>query len=471
MLSELLLQYRRPELITWVYLSSLLSMGLFFVFHRLWSVRNLDVLLLIALAPGMVMVHEGRKLNDQQSPVALVGDTAVTTTPAFKGQTLTALRADPPNELPSTNAAAPRGDLEQWGFIWLLGVSLLILVRLLLDPTMVRRPLLDPNLSQGGMLFITISLLVFLLANVVTTTPIDQRATGPKLGPGYPLLDLIPTLPTTPDAMQSAPSIERQSPLVAHAMLARVMAIAAQMSVVLGVILIGYRHFNNFKAGVGAAAFYLLVPYTAQMTGRVDHVLPSALLVWAVLLYRRPLFSGILVSLAAGLVYYPLFLLPLWISFYWPRGRARFIGGVVGTLALLTGGLALFGDGSFIDNLQKMYGLVFPRMQPQDFEGVWGLGWSPHWRLPVIVAFMMLCTALIFWPAQKNLGTLLSCSAAVMVAAQFWHGFGGGLYVAWYLPLLLLTVFRPNLEDRVALKVLSDPGMRRRVAQPELGAA
>jgi hypothetical protein len=42
----------------------------------------------------------------------------------------------------------------------------------------------------------------------------------------------------------------------------------------------------------------------------------------------------------------------------------------------------------------------------------------------------------------------------VMVAAQFWHGSSGGLYIAWFLPLLLLTIFRPNLQDRVATKVV-----------------
>jgi hypothetical protein len=55
----------------------------------------------------------------------------------------------------------------------------------------------------------------------------------------------------------------------------------------------------------------------------------------------------------------------------------------------------------------------------------------------------------------------MSCSAALMVAAQFWHGFGGGLFVAWFLPLLLLTIFRPNLEDRVALKVIGNSSGRR----------
>jgi hypothetical protein len=38
-----------------------------------------------------------------------------------------------------------------------------------------------------------------------------------------------------------------------------------------------------------------------------------------------------------------------------------------------------------------------------------------------------------------------------MIGAQFWHAHGGGIYVAWYLPLLLLTIHRPNLEDRVAV--------------------
>jgi hypothetical protein len=31
---------------------------------------------------------------------------------------------------------------------------------------------------------------------------------------------------------------------------------------------------------------------------------------------------------------------------------------------------------------------------------------------------------------------------------QFWYADQGGVYVLWYLPLLLLLVFRPNLSDR-----------------------
>ncbi|MGW8257516.1 MAG: hypothetical protein ACWGMZ_08535, partial [Thermoguttaceae bacterium] len=88
--------------------------------------------------------------------------------------------------------------------------------------------------------------------------------------------------------------------------------------------------------------------------------------------------------------------------------------------------------------------------------------WQFHedvFRLPVMVAYGALCCSLALWPPQKNLGTLLSCSAAVMLGSQFWHANDGGLYIAWYMPLLILTIFRPNLEDRVALSAVRD--MRR----------
>ena len=120
--------------------------------------------------------------------------------------------------------------------------------------------------------------------------------------------------------------------------------------------------------------------------------------------------------------------------------------------------LALTAD-DFGAQIQRMFGLWLPFLD--GLEGVWGLGWHPIFRLPVLAAFIAFSGLFAFWPAQKNLGSLMSCSAAVMVAAQFWHGYGGGLYMAWYLPMLLLTIFRPNLEDRVALVVLGEGWLRR----------
>ncbi len=227
------------------------------------------------------------------------------------------------------------------------------------------------------------------------------------------------------------------------------------LSVVLGLVFIGYRHFDNIKTGIAAALLYLLLPYTAELIGFMRHVLPAAPLVWAILSYRRPMIAGMFIGLAIGLTYYPIFLLPLWLSFYWQRGVVRFIGGMIPTLAILVGVLYITNQPGFIADVKQMFGLTIPQMAEQNFEGFWGLNLlNPVYRIPVLAACIALAGTMAIWPAQKNLGTLMSCSAAVMLATQFWNAHQGGLFMAWYLPLLLLTVFRPNLEDRVALSVL-----------------
>jgi hypothetical protein len=201
-------------------------------------------------------------------------------------------------------------------------------------------------------------------------------------------------------------------------------------------------------------------------------VLPAAFLVWAIALYRRPILAGLFIGLAAGMIYYPLFLLPLWISFYWQRGLWRFCLGLVVTVSLLVGLLALNANdlGMFAHDLKEMFGLWWPITE--NLEGFWRIpGISPEYRLPVLALFVVLSGSFALWPAQKNLGTLMSCTAALMLGAQFWHAHGGGLFMAWYLPLLLLTVFRPNLEDRIALSVLGEGWLPRRGASTTTKAA
>ena len=121
----------------------------------------------------------------------------------------------------------------------------------------------------------------------------------------------------------------------------------------------------------------------------------------------------------------------------------------------------------FSADIRQMFGWVFPRVT--NLKGFWGLSINdPVYRIPVLAVFVAMCLTLMIWPAQKNLGTLMSCSAAVMLGIQFWHALGGGQLLGWYLPLALLTIFRPNLEDRVALSVLSSWSFAKR--KPNLTA-
>ncbi len=421
---------------TWVYLSSLMIVGIYFQFRRFWSVRNLDLLALIAFSPGLLLVA-----RVQHMP---------------------------------------------WGYVWLFSVGGFFLVRLLMDPLMVRRPLLEPNLSASGLTFTGVALLVFLSANVLTGKVIEQAAEPVEpipaaASPDQPIEQEEPAVEDAPPAhsgpgypvflwfadFADAEPDETASPEQAHRELVRTMAtravaIVAHLILMLGLVLIGYRHFDNVQTGVAVASLYLLLPYTAGMPHRIDHVVPAALLTWAVVAYRRPGIAGVLLGLAAGLIYYPLFLLPLWCAFYWRRGLVRFVVGVSLALGGLTALLMLCPAelGPFDEQVKLMYGWLNPL--DAKLVGFWE-SHEPVFRLPVLAAFVVLCAGLALWPAQKNLGTLLSCSAAVMLGTQFWHANQGGLQMAWYLPLLLLTVFRPNLEDRVAVTaVLENWALRRR---------
>ncbi len=477
-MSEFLFQYHRVNPTTWVYLSSLLMLGLYFKFGRFWSVRNLDLVILILLAPGLLLAQYG-------------GESAVEARrlEVLEQQRLREEASEAvPDAVFKARALLQRShEIERLGYLWLFAVGGAILLRLLLDPTMVRRPLLEPNLTSGGLTFIGCSLFVFLMANVWMSEPatldrLDEAArerladkdtplaAGGVLrrGPGYALLNLIPSIPTNPLVAEnwfpagSRPVGSEFMPTRGQRIVAKLIAILCHFFVILGIIGIGYWHFGNTKTGIGVATLYLMLPYTAQMTGHIDHVIPAALLVWAVLCYRRPLSSGFFLGLATSLIYYPLFLLPLWISFYWQKGLMRFLIGLLATLTAMATALVFIPQASYLENLQQMFGLWLPKQE--GLEGIWRLGWNPVYRIPVLAAFVALSGTLAIWPPQKNLGTLLSCSAAVMVAAQFWHGFGGGLYIGWYLPLMLLTIFRPNLEDRVAIAVLDEGWPPRRLA-------
>jgi hypothetical protein len=413
--------------------------ALYFKFNRILSVRNLDLLALIALAPALLMVQYGR------------------------------VHAIP--------------NIQHAGYIWLFAVSGLFLLRLLLDPAMVRRPLLEPNLSVGGLTFLGISLFVFLMANVVVGTPdasdvagsqraadlVDRKVPNDELsslrthGPAFPLLYVLPQISTQSvlgdKGLQDAPvetseTNPASSAELRHVVTARVMAILSQLAIVIGVVFVSMRHFDNVRTGIGVAAIYLLLPYTAMWTGSVTHALPGALLVWAIVFYRWPFLAGVMIGLAFGTIYCPMFLLPLWISFYWERGLARFLIGLVVSvgLVMLAAALTSIDMKMYLAGLRQMFELA--PQEVANLSGVWGKYWQPIYRYPIIAGQVGLSLSMAIWPAQKNLGTLIACTAALMLGTQFWHAYSGGLALAWYLPLLLLTIFRPNLEDRVAVAVV-----------------
>lgn len=511
--------YERIAPTTWVYLSSLLLLALFFKFNRFWSVRNLDLFLIILLAPGLLMIEGGRTWVHNHPAAAIIHaeDLNAPDDPAVDG--LNPSNGDfsnetgeevPPNggvsqdtaprpvefnesnqdPVAATDGAAQTGATpnlkapgfvwQRWGYYWLFVIGGLMMIRMLIDHGFRRRPQLEPNLAIGGMVFFGCSLMMFLFANIVTSEPNNEDLSGAqnavkllqrkaaeesdteqlrRRGPGYTLFNLFPIIPSFESGeaiLETDADTPTTTNMSRYIIAAKSLAITSQVLIVLGLVLFCHYNYNSFNAGVATATIYLMLPYTAIFTGHVLHVLPAALILWAMVCFRLPLLAGVLVGLATSVSYYPIFLLPLWASFYWERGVGRFMIGVLISISVCVGGL-LFTSvdmSDFLMQVRAMFGFWWPMMD--GLEGIWSLGWNQWWRVPLVVAFVLFCVSFVAWPVEKNIGTLVSYSAAIMLAVQFWHGFYGGIYMAWYLPMVLLIVFRPNLDGRVALAELGE---------------
>jgi len=57
--------YERINETTWMYVSTFLILSFFFKFNRAWSIRNLDLFLIILLAPGLLLIQSGRVEHGQ----------------------------------------------------------------------------------------------------------------------------------------------------------------------------------------------------------------------------------------------------------------------------------------------------------------------------------------------------------------------------------------------------------------------
>jgi hypothetical protein len=438
LLASIFYDFNLPNPTTWFYFSFLLAVALFFKFGRFLSVRNWDVVSVFLLVPGLLLLQEART-NSAVAVAKLVGQGTQALPQAgtgLSGIRVASAAVDP-------DLGTPR--LLRFGYAWLLIGSGYLLIRCLLDLTLVRRPALSPNLTLGGLGWLSGALFVCLVAVAVRNPP--GAGSDPVGKTGAPM-DLAQREATKLVAMDTPAGSATE--LKMRFWVERGLAMLCHLAIVAGLIFVGCRHFQDAPAGMAAATFYLMLPYTGLHIGQLHHVWPMALLVWALALYRLPTVAGLLLGLAAGTEYFPALVFPLWFSFYWRRGAGRFgvAFGLSAALCLAVTALMLWFEGKLEQTIQSALALSDwqPWKEPST-EGFWlGIHWA--YRIPVFIAYLAFLITTAFWPAPKNLAHVIALSAAVLIGMQFWYADQGGVYVLWYLPLLLLMVFRPNLSDR-----------------------
>ena len=273
-----------PEV--WLFLSLLGCVTLFFKFSRFWSVRNLDLLLLFVLAPGMMLllVGQGRSITPWSAYIWL-----------FLGSGLWLVRccARPGSGPPAAAGAEPE----------CLGVTVPVAGRA--GPAAGRDG--EPaGRGRGGAepgRAIRPRGPIGRRAGAVATRRSSRSSRWPEIAP----------LPS---------SLKRELPQV---IVSRVLASLAHVGLVLGLLAIGWRHFERPLTGMAMAACYLLLPYTRMALVDSGQLIPAALIVAAVFWHLRPAVAGALIGLAAGWIPACLGLIALWCGFYRGRGAVRFI--------------------------------------------------------------------------------------------------------------------------------------------------
>lgn len=391
----------------WIVLTLVVNLAVYFKFNRLWSLRNVDLMMLFMLTPGML---------------ALVG----------------------------------RPDAQPWiAFVWLCIGTTFWLTRCFIDLGISRRPLLEPNLNAAGLTSLSAGVMALLVAETITlplaigaarnpAEPVSsggEQAASPRNGTRAATLD--PPLSLEPGLPRW-----RSSQII----FARILAVFGHIGIVSAILTVGWRHLGRPIAGLSAASCYLLLPYTRIEVVDSGQVVPAGLIVGAVAVFDRPIVAGLLIGLAGGWMPPCLGLIPLWAGFYWGRGARRFLLAAVGVGAVcgLMGLVSSFG----LDDWARALGArslgeagLLPGAPAPESGSIWS-GIDPVYRLPVLVLYAALLGLIAFWPGQKNLGELIALSAAVLLGSQFWYLQKGGTLVLLYLPLYLLMVFRPNLSHK-----------------------
>ena len=420
----------------WLIYASLLVLAVFFRFSRLLSVRNLDIGFILSLSMALVL------------------------TSSWNGD----------NSLGRTVSSSSDGVQNQWSSTALLSLSVLLIVRLVFDESLTRRPRLEQNLNQAGLTFLCVPAFAVLMTSVfMGETPggnvdavesgmallqrqaigeNDSEAKDEQPAPTETLIAAgASAVAQLSERLDTAVSVDSESTPIEKTM-ACVLVVLAHTIIIAGFVYIGRTHFNSLQLGISMSCLYLLLPCTAFKVHELSHVLPAACLIWAVACYRQPAVAGVLLGLACGTLFFAVFLLPLWAVFYGRRGSMKFgvsLGGVA-ALALFAVAMTSSSADSFFSRLVHTTNWTVYRLFTDQLPvSSMGVG-QIFLRITLGAAFFVMLSAMTIIPRRRNLENLLADSTALVVAAQLWYPEDVGTYVSWYLPLLLLVMFRPRLD-------------------------
>jgi len=190
----------------------------------------------------------------------------------------------------------------------------------------------------------------------------------------------------------------------------------------------------------------------------VSHIAPAAVTLLAFALLHRPVWSGVALAASVGTLFYPVFMVPAWLGYYW-RDKAslkQFIVGFGAASIIIAGSVLLLsrpahGRGLLATIASDTLG------HQESFEaygsspfGFWGQrggvrGWlmtplagnEPMTR-PVVLMFFLFVASMFVVAQRRTPAQFALVVAAVAIGAELWKIHATATYVTWYYPFLLI---------------------------------
>jgi hypothetical protein len=230
----------------------------------------------------------------------------------------------------------------------------------------------------------------------------------------------------------------------------------------LGLFLFGTKYADS-TTGVLLALVFALCPYVigagAGGLQWASHIAAIPFVVFALVYVSRPLLAGLLLGFGCGMLFYPVFLVPLWLGFYIKSsGRTaalKFIAGfaLVGILCLLMI-LALTEPGGEYAGMSSIEAFLSDTVVQQQFREGYGTSEFSFWgqyptickwaKAPTSILFLLFCLVVGFIPRRMDIKRLVALTASVLVATQFVQSHGGGSYIGFYIAPFIITLFGLN---------------------------
>ena len=312
--------------------------------------------------------------------------------------------------------------------------------------------------------------------------PYGQIGGGATYGPllyaiNAPLTYLLP--PTAPAGEPGAPgqrvivdrhNIEHVGYRNCDFLPAKLLVLVFDLALLIGLLVIG-RQSESVQLGLVIALVYAVSGLTiARDLLFISHVAPTTCVVLAIACRRHAIASGVLLGCGAAILFWPAFLIPLWLGYFGSRGLGPLLKSAVAiTVVGLTAVAAVWLFTEPVEHRGPLTVFLDSTWRHQEGGGPYShseFGLWGQWirRQPgsareidtvkkiVCASYFALCllpTVFVFRRQPVPAMTLIALSAFFALGLQFWKTHGGGLYTGWYFPLTVATLFATGSHEKL----------------------